>query len=44
MHQKNIDIVNITKLKAAYEFRFNYLKILSEFIKTLPKEHRRTKV
>lgn len=36
--------VNIRKLKANYELRYNYNKMLTEFIKTLPKEHRGVRV
>ncbi len=32
------------KLKANYELRYNYNKMLTEFIKTLPKEHRGVRV
>jgi len=37
-------IVNIRKLKTNYELIFNYNKMLTEFIKTLPKEHRGVRV
>ena len=36
--------VNIRKLKANYELRYSYNKMLTEFIKTLPKEHRGVRV
>ena len=35
--------VNIRKLKTNYELRFDFNKMLSEFIKSLPKEHRTTR-
>lgn len=35
--------VNIRKLKANYELRYDFNKMLSEFIKSLPKEHRTTR-
>lgn len=38
--KKEQDIVIIKKLKVNYELRYNYIKILSEYIKRLPKEHR----
>jgi len=38
------DIVKIRKLKTNFELRFNYLKILSEFIKRFPKEHRQIRI
>lgn len=41
---KNISSVNIRKLKANYELRYDYNKMLTEFIKTLPKEHRGVRV
>jgi hypothetical protein len=37
-------IVDIRKLKTNYELIFNYNKMLTEFIKTLPKEHRGVRV
>lgn len=33
-------VVNIRKLKTNYELRYGYSKLINEFIKTLPKEHR----
>ena len=39
--QKNS--VNIRKLKTNYELRFDFNKMLSEYIKSLPKEHRSTR-
>lgn len=39
--QKNS--VNIRKLKTNYELRYDFNKMLSEFIKALPKEHRSTR-
>ena len=35
--------VNIRKLKTNYELRFDFNKMLSEYIKSLPKEHRSTR-
>lgn len=37
-------LVNIKKLKTNYELRYDYCKILTEYIKTLPKEHRGVRV
>lgn len=42
--KKQIDPVRIKKLKTNYELRYDYLPILNAYIKTLPKEHRRTVV
>lgn len=42
--QKDIQPVKIRKLRANYELRYDYLKILTTYIKTLPKEHRGFKV
>jgi SWI/SNF-related matrix-associated actin-dependent regulator 1 of chromatin subfamily A len=36
-------VINIRKLKTNYEIRFDFNKMLSEYIKSLPKEHRATK-
>jgi len=36
--------VNIRKLKTNYELRFDYNKMLTEYIKTIPKEHRGVRV
>lgn len=36
--------VNIRKLKANFELRYDYCKVLTEYIKTLPKEHRNVRV
>lgn len=41
---KQTSIVRIRKLKVNYELRYDYLKVLSEFIKRLPKEHRKVRV
>lgn len=38
--EKEPTIVKIRKLKTNFEFRYDYLPILSEFIKRFPKEHR----
>lgn len=35
--------VNIRKLKTNYELRYDFNKMLSEYIKSLPKEHRSTR-
>jgi SWI/SNF-related matrix-associated actin-dependent regulator 1 of chromatin subfamily A len=35
--------VNIRKLKTNYELRYDFNKMLSEYIKSLPKEHRTTR-
>lgn len=37
-------IVNIRKLKTNYELRYDFSKMLTEYIKTLPKEHRNVRV
>lgn len=37
-------MVNIKKLKTNYEIRYEYNKLLTEFIKTFPREHQRTRV
>lgn len=37
-------IVNIRKLKTNYELRYDFSKMLTEYIKTLPKEHRGVRV
>ena len=37
---QEINFVKIRKLKVNFELRYDYLKILSEYIKRLPKEHR----
>jgi len=37
-------LVNIKKLKTNYELRYDYCKVLTEYIKTLPKEHRGVRV
>ena len=36
--------VSITKLKTNYEVRYDYNKMLTEYIKTFPKEHRNVRV
>ena len=36
-------IVRIRKLRVNYELRYDYLKVLSEYIKRFPKEHRKTR-
>ena len=36
--------VNIRKLKTNFELRYDYCKVLTEYIKTLPKEHRNVRV
>ena len=41
--EKKDVIVKIRKLRTNYELRFEFLKILSEYIKRIPKEHRRTR-
>jgi SNF2 family DNA or RNA helicase len=38
--KKEITPVRIRKLRTNYELRYDYLKILTTYIKTLPKEHR----
>jgi SNF2 family DNA or RNA helicase len=42
--QKDIQPVRIRKLRTNYELRYDYLKVLTTYIKTLPKEHRGYKV
>ena len=37
-------MVNIKKLKENYGVRYGYSKLLTEFIKTFPREHQRTRV
>lgn len=37
---KEVNIVKIRKLKVNFELRYDYLKILTEYIKRFPKEHR----
>ncbi len=37
-------MVNIKKLKTNYELRYDYSKLLTEYIKTFPREHQRTRV
>lgn len=37
-------LVNIRKLKTNYELRYDYCKVLTEYVKTLPKEHRGVRV
>lgn len=37
------NVVNIRKLKTNYELRYDFNKMLSEYIKSLPKEHRTTR-
>mgnify|MGYP003441434403 FL=1 len=37
-------MVGIKKLKTNYELRYNYSPLLTEFIKTFPREHQRTDV
>jgi SWI/SNF-related matrix-associated actin-dependent regulator 1 of chromatin subfamily A len=41
-NEKDI-VVKIRKLRVNYELRYDFLKILSEYIKRLPKEHRKTR-
>jgi len=36
-------VVRIRKLRVNYELRYDYLKVLTEYIKKLPKEHRKTR-
>lgn len=38
--QKETNVVKIRKLKVNFELRYDYLKVLTEYIKRLPKEHR----
>lgn len=42
--EKKESLVNIRKLKTNYELRYDYNKMLTEYIKTLPKEHRGVRV
>lgn len=42
--KKEISPVKIRKLKTNYELRFDYLPILTNYIKRLPKEHRSVRV
>ena len=42
--EKKEFIVNIRKLKTNYELRYDFNKMLTEYIKTLPKEHRGVRV
>jgi len=42
--EKKEFIVNIRKLKMNYELRYDFNKMLTEYIKTLPKEHRGVRV
>lgn len=42
--EKKVSLVNIRKLKTNYELRYDYNKMLTEYIKTLPKEHRSVRV
>lgn len=37
---KEVNLVKIRKLKVNFELRYDYLKVLTEYIKRLPKEHR----
>lgn len=37
---KEVSVVKIRKLRVNFELRYDYLKILTEYIKRLPKEHR----
>jgi len=41
---KHTNIVRIRKLRVNYELRYDYLKVLTEYIKTFPKEHRKVRV
>jgi len=43
-YKKEKEVVNIKKLNVNYELRYNFIKKLSEFIKTFPKEHRNIKI
>jgi len=40
---EEVNVVKIRKLIVNFELRYNYLKVLTEYIKRLPKEHRRTR-
>jgi len=42
--KKEITPVRIRKLRTNYELRYDYLKVLTTYIKTLPKEHREIRV
>lgn len=42
--EKKDFVVSIRKLKANYELRYDFNKMLTEYIKTLPKEHRGVRV
>ena len=42
--EKKSVLVNIRKLKTNYELRYDFSKMLTEYIKTLPKEHRGVRV
>jgi SNF2 family DNA or RNA helicase len=42
--KKEITLVRIRKLRTNYELRYDYLKVLTTYIKTLPKEHRNIRV
>lgn len=42
--EKKTLLVNIRKLKTNYEIRYDFSKMLTEYIKTLPKEHRGVRV
>jgi hypothetical protein len=44
MAKKKIEPIKIKKLRTNYELRFDYLPILTTFIKTLPREHRSVRV
>lgn len=43
-NKKEIVPVKLRKLKTNYELRFDYLPILTTYIKTLPKEHRSVRI
>ena len=40
---QEVEYVKIRKLKVNFELRYDYLKMLSEYIKRLPREHRATR-
>jgi SNF2 family DNA or RNA helicase len=42
--KKDITPVRIRKLRTNYELRYDYLKVLTTYIKRLPKEHRNVRV
>ena len=42
--KKDLNPVHIRKLKTNYELRYDFLPILTTYIKTLPKEHRNIRV